>query len=143
MDFNDFKHDKLKAGILIGFAIVIVFLFFLAGLFVGGEKAKFSNRLGERYYRDFIRPGGPPPGLFDPGYLNSHGVTGKIVSIAGPELTVAENNVNKTVDVEDNTIIHKGALDAKLADLKVGDELTVIGSPDSQGVIEAKLINVK
>lgn len=143
MDFNDFKHDKLKAGILIGFAVVIVFLFFLAGLFVGGEKARFSNRLGERYYRDFMGPGGPRPGLFDRSYLNSHGVTGKIVSITGSELTVAENNVNKTVDVEDNTIIHKGAMAVKLSDLKIGDELTVIGSPDSQGVIEAKLINVK
>jgi len=143
MDFNDFKHDKLKAGILIGFVVVIVFLFFLAGLFVGGEKARFSDRLGERYFRDFIRPGGPPPGLFDPGYLNSHGAMGTIVSITGSELIVSENNVNKTLIINDDTIIHKGPQNAKLTDLKVGDELTIIGSPNSQGQIEAKIINVK
>jgi hypothetical protein len=53
-----------------------------------------------------------------------------------------QKNVEMIVVIGQDTVIEKGRNIFKKEDLKVGDRLVIIGSPNEQGQIEAKLIMV-
>jgi hypothetical protein len=143
------NRDTLK-WIIIGLAgFVVVGLIFGAGMFVGEMKARFSYRWAENYHKMFA---GPRAGFFGdwrqlppfPGdFLESHGTFGEIIKIEGNNLVVkGRENIEKIILVQENTSIKSGFKDIKISDLKVGDMIVIIGSPNEQGQIEAKLIRV-
>jgi hypothetical protein len=140
MDINSLKTHKFKIFLCSLAILIIAVLIFLAGIFVGFQKARFSYGLGQRYYNDFFQ--GRPP-LFDQSFVNSHGASGSITNISGKELTIKDNNVSKIILITDSTIIRRNRIDASAADLKIGDEISVIGGPNDQGQIVAKFIRVK
>jgi hypothetical protein len=130
MDIN--KIIKL-AGV-----IIILFIVFGAGVFVGTKKADFSFRWAENYQRNF---GGPR--------FNGHGVFGQIIKIdtstSTPTSSLVINgrdNVEKIVLIKENTIINGFRNNIKPDDLKVDDYIVVIGDPNDAGQIEAKLIRL-
>lgn len=142
--------DLLKKVIKIAVVFFVAVLIFGAGVFVGQMKARFSYRWAENYHQNF---GGPRSGFlgdwrsrpFPPreDFMGGHGIFGPIIKIDGSTLVInGKNGVETTVLVSDKTEIRspQGAL--KIGDLKVDDQITVIGSPNSQGQIEAKLIRV-
>jgi hypothetical protein len=143
------NRDILK-GVIIGLAVfVVIVLIFGAGMFVGGMKARFSYRWAEQYHKNFAGPQGgflgnwrnPPP--FPGDFIESHGTFGEIIKIDGNTLVVkGRENIEKIVLVQENTSIKSGFKDIKISDLKVGDMIVIIGSPNEQGQIEAKLIRV-
>jgi len=146
---NQIKRDILK-WILIGLGIFIVAaLIFKAGMFIGAMKAGFSYRWAESYHKNFA---GPRAGFFGdwrkfppfPGdFIEGHGTFGEIIKIEGNDLVVkGRENIEKIVLVNEKTAIKSGFKDIKISDLKVGDMIVVIGSPNEQGQIEAKLIRV-
>lgn len=137
------------------FVIIIIALFsfallvgaFTIGAFVGYKKATFSYRWGENYHLNF---GGPAGGFFqnfrDLGgrdFIGGHGMFGRIIKIDGSALVVkGSDNVERIILVkEDASITHPGGA-AKLSDLKVNNDIVVIGEPNDQGQIEAKFIRV-
>lgn len=129
---------------LIIFVILILFLTFSAGVFVGWEKARFSYRWGDNYYHNFV---GRPEMFSDDRYLNARGVFGEIIKIdnstsSSSIIINGQDNVERTILVTANTVIRRFDQDLKLADLKVGDKLVIIGSPNDQGQIEARLIRI-
>ncbi|MGC8851713.1 MAG: hypothetical protein ACP5PR_01250 [Minisyncoccia bacterium] len=141
------NRDVLK-WIIVGLAaFVVIILIFGAGVFVGEMKARFSYRWAEQYYKNFV---GPRAGFFGdwrmfPGgeFIESHGTFGEIIKIEGNNLIVkGRENIEKIVLVDEKTIIKSGLKDIKISDLKVGDMIVIIGSPNEQGQIEAKLIRV-
>ncbi len=143
------NKDVLKK-IIIGLAIfVVVVLIFGAGLFVGGMKARFSYRWAENYHRNF---GGPQAGFFGdwrkfptpPGdFIESRGTFGEIIKINDADFVVkGRGDVEKVVLVTGKTIIEEGRKMVKINELKIGDNVVIIGSPNEQGQIEAKLIRV-
>ena len=137
------KKIKLGAALLIGALILIIV--FAAGVFVGLEKAKFSYRWGENYFRNFA--GGPRggPGQFFPdrNYFNPHGSDGQIIKIEATTVIIKdETGTEKNIIVAADTAIRKDRIDLKLDDLKINDNIVVIGSPDDKGQIQAKLIRV-
>jgi len=143
------NRDTLK-WIIIGLVVfVVIVLVFGAGVFVGGMKARFSYRWAESYHKNFA---GPRAGFFGnlrapfpfPGdFIESHGTFGEIIKINGNTLVVkGRENIEKIVLVQENTSIKSGFKDIKISDLKVGDMIVIIGSPNEQGQIEAKLIRV-
>ncbi len=140
MDLKQLHHLKKVRYVLIGICILVVALIiFQAGMFVGYMKASFSFRHGDNYSRIFGP--GPERGRDLPG---GHGVLGTIVSINLPTLVVTgTDNVEKTIDLTDDTqIVHfRDRIEA--ATLKVGDSVLVLGSPNEQARIVAKLIRVK
>ena len=76
-------------------------------------------------------------------FINAHGVFGSIIKIDGNTIIAkAKDDVEKTILVSDSTIIQKGRKKVKLPDLKVDEDIVVIGSPNEEGQIEAKLIRV-
>lgn len=131
-------------------ALVVALLIFQAGIFVGYHKASFSYRSGDNFHRMFgasehrgmmDREGSF--GFFRNGFTSAYGTTGTIVKITLPAIIVAgTDKVEKVVVVNERTIVRHLREDFKSTDLKVGDSIIVIGSPDDKAQIEAKLIRV-
>jgi len=142
-------RDMLKL-IIIGLAVfVIVVLIFSAGMFVGGTKARFSYRWAESYHKNFAGPRGGflgdwqqfPP--FPGDFIESHGTFGEIIQISDIDLVVkGRGDVEKVIITTEDTVIQKGRETIKKEELEVGDQIVIIGSPNEEGQIEAKLIRV-
>jgi len=143
------NKDILK-WIIIGIAaFVAVVLLFSAGMFVGGIKARFSYNWAESYHKNFAGPKQgffgdwrkqiPPPGDF----IEGHGAFGEIIQINGSDFVIkGQNELEKIIVIKKDTIFEKGRTTIKKEDLEVGNQVVVIGSPNEQGQIEAKLIRV-
>jgi len=135
--------SKIYKFILINIGILIVLLLVLRlGMLVGMEKERFSNRWLGNYPCNF---GGPREGMMGnfPGEFKSHGDFGKIIKIALPTIDIkGDNDVEKVVSIKDDTIIEHAREKISSSNLKVGDQIVVIGSANNAGQIEAKLIRV-
>ncbi len=141
------NHDILKR-IIIGLAsFAVVVLIFGVGMFVGGMKAKFSYRWAESYHKNFA---GPKTGFlgdwrnFPKGdFIEGHGVFGKIIELNDSGFVIFDikkkEDTEKMIVINEDTIIKKGKEITK-DELKVGDQVVIIGSPNEEGQIEAKLI---
>jgi hypothetical protein len=76
-------------------------------------------------------------------FIEGHGTFGEIIKIEGNNLVVkGRGNVEKVIIVTEKTVIKSGREDIKFSDLKIGDMIVIIGSPNDKGQIEAKLIRV-
>ncbi len=141
------NHDVLKRIIFGLTKFVVLVLVFGAGVKVGTMKAMYSYRWAENYHKNF---GGPRGGFlgdlrsFPQGdFINGHGVFGSIIKIDGNTIIAKDkDDVEKTILVSDSTIIQKGREKVKLSDLKVDEDIVIIGSPNEEGQVEAKLIRV-
>ena len=148
-----FSESKTLIRVLYFIGILIIAkLIFLAGVMVGFHKASFGRAWGEHYNENFGM-GHPPLGTFNirttgmnnmMGYFpNSHGAAGKIIKIELPNLIVEDReNTEKMIFTDANTKIQRGREDITIDDLKVSDFIVVIGAPDNQGLIDAKLIRL-
>lgn len=143
------NRDVLKWVIigLVGFVVLI--LVFGAGMKVGALKARYSYRWAENYQRNFAGPrrggflGSFRQGFKDRDFINAHGTFGSIIKIDGNTIIVkGKDDVEKTVLVSDKTTITSHRESLKMSDLKVDDQIVIIGTPNEQGQIEAKLIRV-
>lgn len=145
---NKKSHFDLFKGVIVGVAVLaVVFLIFGAGMIVGGMKAKFSYRWAENYHKNFAGPRGgflgnwrsmpPLPGDF----IESHGTFGEIIKIDENVIIIkGKDEIEKTALASPETVIHRGRKTIKIFDLKVNDRVVIIGSPNEEGQIEAKLI---
>lgn len=143
------NRDILK-WIIVGLAgFVIVVLIFSVGMFVGGTKARFSYRWAESYHKNFA---GPREGFFGnwqgipplPGeFIEGHGAFGEIIKINDSDFVIkGQGDLEKIIILKEDTILEKGRTTIKKDNLKVGDQVVIIGSPNEQGQIEAKLIRI-
>lgn len=146
MNMKDIAQSKTLRGVIIGLVIFIVLaLVFQAGVFVGFKKAEFSGRFGDSYSRAFGGPmgSGMMRGFPRDIFAGGHGAAGKIVRINLPTIVVADrDNVEKIITTSDDTSFRSFHNTIKPTDLKVGDFVVVLGSPDSQGQIDAKLVRL-
>lgn len=140
-------------------ALIVLLGVFRLGMVVGFKKANFAYGWDESYPRNF---GGPRPGMmlgsfgrtkkgpgnfgpFNDGrfMMNPHGAAGKIIKVASSTFAIkGEDNIEKTVIVSKDTSIVERRQNLPFSDLKVGDEVTVLGSPNEEGQINAKLIRL-
>jgi hypothetical protein len=145
MNLNN--KDLLK-WVIIGLLIVVAIVLVLGlGILIGEKKAKFSYRWAEQYHEMFA---GPRAGFFGDWrnfpsgeFIEAHGVFGEIIEMKENELVIkGREDVEKVILITDETIIQKGREKMKKEDLKVGNFVVVIGSPDEEGKIEAKMIRL-
>lgn len=147
MDANGFFQSKSFRRIIIGVGLLIIVLIsFGTGVLVGYNKARFSYAWGENYDRNF---GGPPHGIFgflpDNSFINAHGTFGSVLDINPGSSTLmveGRDNIEKTILVSSATMLRADQNDIKLSDIKINDPVVVIGSPNNQGQIEARLIRM-
>ncbi len=149
MDLKNLVQSKNYKIIMISLAsLAVIFLTFTAGMSIGFHKARFSYQWGENYHKNFI---GPRGGMFrgmlgDFGgkdFIDSHGASGQILKIDGSELIIkGQDGVEKIIVVKEDVAVLHLRETVKPSELKVDDYITVIGSPTSDGKIEAKFIRV-
>ena len=145
MDIKNFlSYRVLKIAVLVLVILIVLVLVFSLGVSVGAKKADFSFKWAQEYHNNF---GGPKGGVFGnmPGgeFTESNGVFGKILKIDGQTLTInGRDNIEKTVIVDDKTIITYQKKNIILSDVTVDSDVVVIGIPNDKGQIEAKLIRV-
>ncbi|NTU99234.1 hypothetical protein HGA64_04505 [Candidatus Falkowbacteria bacterium] len=152
-----FQSKQFKSGVI---ALAIIFLClasFKAGMIIGYRKAGFSFRWSDNYHRNFVGPFDGNPGrqlpvrgmggmmrpFDDRMFMQSGGVAGFILTINNQKLTV-ENpfGEEQSVLVSDKTVVKKFRENIKASDLKPDDFVTVVGEPNKNGEIEARLIRV-
>lgn len=146
MDFkNIVKHKVFKITISAIAVFIIVLFIFQAGMFIGYRKAAFSYQGGDNYYRTFAghHDGRMIGLLFDRGLSNDHGTIGKIIKVSLPVVVIADQDgTEKIVDIDDDTEIRRFRETIGPADLVVGNYAVVIGSPNNNAHIDAKLIRL-
>ena len=142
-----FESKKYKTIIYtLGF-LFIIFLVFQAGMIAGFRKASFGRNWGDNYTKNF---GSPHRGFKmmgeefgDFGNLpNAHGAIGKIIKVELPSIVVFDNKdqTEKIIIIDDKTEIRKMRDIVSVNELKIDDNIVVIGTPNSSGQIEARLI---
>jgi len=145
MEKNNIFESKVFKTVVLSIAVLIILAFvFGLGVFVGTKKADFSFRWADEYHRNF---GGPQGGFFGDfmgnEFTNGNGIYGQIITINGQILTIkGRDNVEKNILVSDKTTIIYQRKNIKLSDLKINNNVVVIGEPDNSGQIQAELIRV-
>jgi len=151
MDIKKYFQSKgFKITIIVIGVLIVELLVFQAGMFTGFKKASFSYGFGDNYYRNF---NGRMMGENDPmmrglpfnerDLENSHGAIGKIVKITSSSIVVADQGgIEKIVAIGKDTIIKQFRDNVDLKNLKVGDFVVVLGTPNDKSEIEAKLVRL-
>ncbi|MFA4999422.1 MAG: hypothetical protein WC519_01710 [Parcubacteria group bacterium] len=145
MNIKEFFESKTFKKIMIGVGIFIGILIVLQlGIRIGYRKASTSYRAGDNFRmifggqmsgRAFMAP--PAPDSF----FSAHGATGTIIGINLPRIAIeTPENVERSVLITDKTEIKKLRDSIKPEELRMEDKIVVIGSPNSPGEIEARLI---
>ena len=141
MGFKDFFGSKKASYSLAGIgALILALLIFQAGMFVGYRKAKFSYRMGDNFHRTFGERKG---GFARDDFPGGHGTIGKIIKIDLPTLIIEDrDNVEKIIIIKDDTAVRRFRESVKSSDLKTDDYVVVIGAPNTESQIEARLIRI-
>ena len=149
--------EKIDRFGIIKFLIILIIIFavFQAGIFVGYHKARFYGSIEGNYYNSFNenRGRGEMMGgqygfgnmMQDINLPSGHGAVGKIVSINLPNIVVAStDNVEKTINISNDTLIREFRNTLSTQDLKIGDYVIVLGEASStdNGVVNARLIRL-
>ncbi len=144
-NLKNFLKSKTFSKILVGLgAVLVVLTIFQAGVMVGYRKAAFSYRWGDNYYKMF---GGPRkdllPGFPRNDFPNAHGVVGSIIKVELPKIFVeGDDGIEKVVEIATSTAIRRLKDPVSSADLKTDDSVIVIGAPNNDSIIEARLIRI-
>jgi hypothetical protein len=146
-----FIHSRI---IIIALATLAT-LAILAGVFqlgvsVGERKSRHFTRWFENYDRNLMPPGSrrpgpnmPPGGMPMPMLPNAHGVFGKILSVSDNSLIIqGKDNVEQNVIITSSTAIRIDRGVGTIQDLKPETEVSVLGAPNEQGQIQARLIRL-
>ena len=133
-----------RYGIRIIGALFVLLLVFKAGEYVGIKKASFSYNWGNNYYRNFMGRGRMNIGGFHgEDFLMGHGVGGPILKNSSSTLIIQDRDgAEKIVLISGNTLIKRFRDDISGSDLKPGEWVVVLGNPNEEGQIEAKLVRV-
>jgi hypothetical protein len=138
---KDISESKaLKIAIYCVGILVVACLIFQAGVIVGFHKASFGRDWDTNYSKNFGSRGttGMPEN-----FPNAHGAFGTIVKVQLPTMIVADkDNTEKVILITDQTVIRKMRENATQADLVPDAFVVVIGSPNTDGQIQAQLIRI-
>jgi len=144
---NIFRSKIFKTVICTLGILAFTFLIFQAGMIVGFRKASFGRDWGNNYAMNFGSPNRGPQmmgrELGDFGNLpNANGAIGKIIKVELPTIIVLDekDNTEKVILINDKTEIRKGRESVTTDELKIDEHIVIIGTPNSSGQIEAKLI---
>lgn len=143
---NIFKSVLLTLG---GCACIIAV--FHVGVLVGYKKAMYSGHFGDNYERIFMGHRrnfmGENRGMWGhmdrPDFMGAHGLTGTILQVDGQTLILKDtNNTERSIVFSSSTAIRRMNENISVSNISTGTRAVIIGSPDEQGNIEAKLIRI-
>lgn len=146
--FKKVMGAKVLTKVIYGVCIIIVLsVVFQAGMFVGFRKAQFNGAWSDHYERNFgprsRGPMGSMMGNLPDRFPDGHGTVGKIIKLETPNVIVLDkDNTEKIIITDSETDIIKFGEKVNISDLKVDDQIVVIGAPNEQGQIVAKFIRI-
>ena len=131
------RHSRrMMTALWVGGGLILLGLTFLVGVTVGGRGGSRPSQLP---VFPFGRPfGGPREDM-------AHGAFGSITRIEGDSITIMDprTGLPRTISTSATTEIERGYRQrVRVGELKVGDNITVIGSPLSGNTIQARFIGV-
>lgn len=147
---NSKKGNDVLKWIIVGLAVLLVIiLIFNIGMFVGANKAKFSYKWAENYHQNFSGPqqgffgNWRRPPIFPDNFIEGHGIFGEIIKINDTDFIIKDRgDIEKVVLIDEDTVIKDKMENIEKSELKTGTYVVVIGSPNEQGQIQAKLIRI-
>lgn len=139
------RFRKIMKGLIL---VIGAIFFFKMGVIAGFHKAKFEGDWSSNYNRNFGMTRRGPMMKFS-SYMggdrmpNAHGAAGKIIKVELPTLIVVDSDgTEKVVVINDQTVLRAPEKVATKDDLTLDATVVVIGSPNTQGQIEAKFIRI-
>ncbi len=140
---NLFQSRMSVAGmILLGVLLVAVGIFRIAE-FVRYRSVSFSSRWTGYGHRVFVSSGGLLGSLPGHGMIRGHSALGSVARIDGSSVAIkTRDGGEKIITVSLATVIRRSNQVIALADLRLGDRIAVVGSPEISGAIDAKFIRV-
>ena len=145
MDVQKFFQSQSFAWLLKGLGgLILLLVVFQLGVFVGFRKAGFSYHWAENYHRTF---GGPRSGFLGDwdgrDFTSGHGLAGTVIKVEGSTIVAkGSDGVEKLIMVSSATTLEQGHQPMLLANVKPDDRIVVLGTPQDDGSIDAKLIRV-
>jgi Domain of unknown function (DUF5666) len=135
---SNFLHSsKTKTVLIILGSIVLLLVVFGFGIAVGYYHAIFASRFGQNYYHNFY---GGTPGLAP---MNEHGIVGTVIDVSSSSISVSDQGNNEqSVAILGNTVIRDVNNTITVSGIIPGDQVTVIGEPNTEGQIQARFIRV-
>lgn len=143
------SYIKSKKFVFIIVVLVVSLVIFRVGMSFGYRRAIFASEWGRNYYKNFYgereqsQSHASMFGFSDNGFMGTNGAVGTILGVSSSTIAMkGKDNVEKSIIVNTSTVVRLGHENIKLSDLKAGDNIAVIGGPNSGGQIEAKFIRV-
>ncbi|MEK7641762.1 MAG: hypothetical protein AAB365_02090 [Patescibacteria group bacterium] len=145
--FRYIQSPKASAAIRVLLALFVLIIVFWTGVSVGWRKAEFSYRFSDSYYRSFGSRDRSPIGMIGmrspDDLIGGHGAVGKVLSVSLPTIIVSEGSgLEKTIRITADTIVRSGRAGIASTTITDRDFIVVIGVPDQNGQVTAKLIRV-
>ncbi len=145
MSLKTFLQSKQFIIIIGGiFMLALLAGAFQVGELVGYHKARFSYAWSDHYDRNFGGQHGGIMGMPMGGmrFSGAHGIFGSIIKLDDNSLVIQGRDREESIVTDANTVIKKFNQTLTLSDLKITDKIVIIGDPDDQGEVLAKLIRV-
>lgn len=145
---KNFWQSKTFQGIIFGvLGVACLLVVFKAGTIVGAMKADFSCRWSDNYHKNFAGPakgfGDFFKGFGDNDFIESNGIFGEVIKNENKTLVVkGRDSAEKIIIIAETTEIKSMKDTIKPEDIKINDQVVIIGEPNDEGQIEAKLIRV-
>lgn len=139
------KKSRIIEGLIIGIGVIIFLLAVLwTGMEIGERRANFRGQFGRGFESNFTgMHQGMRVKLFGVDPASAHGAVGEIINLELPRVVVSgPDNLEKTVLVNASTTVRRFQENVGPEELKIGDFIVAIGSPNENAEIEAKLVRI-
>lgn len=141
--------NRIKSIVYFFIILVTAIWIFQTGEFVGFRKAQFNCNLGKYYSHNFA-PHHPrnrfkefKGDVMNQKFTNAYGANGRIIKVELPQIVVEDiDNTEKLINITSQTKIIEQRRQIIAPNLETNEFVVVIGSPNSEGQIDAKLIRV-
>jgi hypothetical protein len=144
---NNLLESKIVRTILwILGGLIVLFVVFGLGITVGYNRAGFAANFNQNYYRNFYGalPGGSTGSAVPPPTPSAtHGVVGTVIDVGTSTISVKDQQNNEqSVAISPETDIRSGDTNITIGSVAFGEQIAVIGEPNSEGQIDARFIRI-
>ena len=139
-----YAHKGMRISLYVIGGLFVLSAILQLGIFIGYHKATFARDWSDSYGRNFgmERPDSFR-GMMRGGLPMPHGSVGKILTVTLPTFVIEDKDgTEKTIIVSDTTILREGPNTASSSTLHADDFVVILGEPNTEGQIEAKLIRI-
>lgn len=124
-------------------ALILALLIFHAGVVYGTHRRSFGSFDSDRGFRHSFFPGGfeLPHGFIS----NEYGAVGTVATVTPTTLLLqTREGVTQTILISTSTIVRSMGMmgNTSVETLSAGNQIIVLGEPDSHGRIDARLIRI-